>query len=232
MEVVTVSIYVIPEASSCAMQLAHTIATEGLIIASGCVGSRGTSKVVTGNGSPYRQAIISSKFRCRATTCIGFGDSGEGESHSACLTCKCSSALWHQALLASELQWWCLCFDSPKAGEACPAAVTGWEGCSTFSQLANWFGGASIFAHSSCSTWDVVTSLRDPPMGAASSMVTSSVGTSVKVGRTSLEMVNSVLFPENPSGRATPSKTISLEKETYCSIVSHNSRIDFAKRHG
>ena len=114
----------------------------------------------------------------------------EGESHSACLTCKHSSALWGWALLASEPQWQCLCLNSPKAGEACPVVVTGQEWCNIFSQLGNWFGGASIFACSSCSIWGVVSSLRGSLMGAASSMVTYSVGTSVKAGGASLEVIN------------------------------------------
>ena len=51
MEVVTVSIYVIPMASSCTMQLAHIMATVGLIVTSSCRGSGGASLAVTGNGS-------------------------------------------------------------------------------------------------------------------------------------------------------------------------------------
>ena len=53
---------------------------------------------------------------------------GKGESHLASSTCNCSSALWHQALIASELWWWCLCFISPKAGRACPAVATSQRG--------------------------------------------------------------------------------------------------------
>ena len=85
MEVVTISIYVIPEASSCTMQLAHIIATTGLAITSVCMYSRGTLKVVVDNRSPHRQAVTSSKPKGGATTCIGSGDLGEGESHSATL---------------------------------------------------------------------------------------------------------------------------------------------------
>ena len=183
MEVVTISIYVIPEASSCTMWLAHTIATAGSTTASGCVASRGALKAVAGDRSLCRQAITSLKPRGRVTTCIGSGDLGEVESCSVCLTCKHSSSLWHQALLASELWWWCLCLDLLKAREACPVAVTNQEGCSTFSQTGNWFRGTSIFACSSCCTQGVVSSSRGPLMEAASSTVTSSFGTSVKVGR-------------------------------------------------
>ena len=162
------------------MQLAH-IAT-GSKTASGCVNSRGTLRAIAGNVSPCRQAITPSKPRGGATTCVGSGDSGEGESHSASSACDCFSALWLQALLASELWWQCLCFDSPRASGVCPMAVTGREGCNTYSQLGNWFGGASIFTCFSCGTWDVMDSSRDPPMGATSSMVTSLDGTLVEVG--------------------------------------------------
>ena len=156
MEVMTISIYVTLEALSCTTWLAHIVASAGLTTTSGCMDSRDTSRAVTGNGSPHRQAVTSSKPRGGATTCHGSGNLGEGESHSAC---KCSSALWHWALLAPELWWWCLNFDSPKARGPCSTAVTGWEGCSTFSQLGNQFGAASIFACFSCSTQGVVDSL-------------------------------------------------------------------------
>ena len=228
MEVVTISIYVIPEASSCTMQLVHNVATVGSPIASDCMCFRGTSKVVTGDGPPHRQAITSSKPGGRATTCIGSRDLGEGESHSACSTCKCSSVLWHQALLASELQWQCLCFTSPKMGEACPMAETGQEGCSTFSQPGNWLEGATIFAHSLCGTWGVVGSSRGPLMGAVSSMATSSV----VMGGASLETVNLAQFLKNPSSRVTLPKMISSEKEMCHSIISHNLRMDLTKRCG
>ena len=62
MEVVTVSMYVTPEASSCTMWLVHIIATVGSSIASSCMCSRGTSETVTGDGPPCRQAITSSKL--------------------------------------------------------------------------------------------------------------------------------------------------------------------------
>ena len=162
----------------------------------------------------------------RATMCVGSRDLGEGESHLASFTCNHSSSLWCQALLASELQWWCLCFVFPKAGGAHPTAVTGREGCNTFSQLGNQFGGTSILACFSCGTWGRVDSLRGPPMGVA----TSSDGTLVEAGGASLEM--EVWLPKNPSSRATLPKTISSENETYHSIILCNSRTDPAKRHG
>ena len=128
MEVVTISIYVIPETSSCTMWLVHIVAIVGLPITSGCMCSRGTLEMVAGNGPPCRQAITSLKPRGGTTTCIGPGDMGEGESHSTCSACNHSSALWHWALLASELWWWYLHFNSPKVGEVCPTVVTGQEG--------------------------------------------------------------------------------------------------------
>ena len=84
-----------------------------------------------------------------------------------------------------------------------------------------------LMRHPGCSQF-----FRGLPMWAASSMATFSVGTSVKVSGASPEMVNSVWFLRNSSGRATLSKTISSEKETYHSIISHNLRADLAKRHG
>ena len=165
MEVVTTSIYVTPGASSCTMQLAHIVATVGLSIASDCMCSRGTLKVVAGNGPPHRQAITSLKPGDRGTTCIGPRDLGEGESCSVCSTYKCSSALQCQDLLASELQWQCLHFGSTKAGDDCPVAVTGQEGCSTFSHPGKRFGGASILAHSSCSTQWHGWLFKEPPNG-------------------------------------------------------------------
>ena len=139
---------------------------------------------------------------------------------------NCSSGHWHQALLTSEFQWWCLCLISSKAGGACPTVVTSWEGCNTFSQLGNQFGEPSILACFSCSTQGGVESLRGPLVGVA----TSSDGTSVGAGGTSLE--TEVWLPKNPSSRATPPKMISSENEKYCSIVLCNSRMDPAKRHG
>ena len=65
-------------------------------------------------------------------------------------------------------------------------AVTGQEGCNTFSQLGSWFEGASIFASFSCSTWGMVDSLRGPQMGSTSSMETSLDGTLVDTGGVSL----------------------------------------------
>ena len=85
---VTISKYMIPEAFSCTMQLAHPIATVGSTVASGGMGSRGALKVVAGDRSLYRQVITSLKPGCRVTTCIGSRDLGEVESHSACLTYK------------------------------------------------------------------------------------------------------------------------------------------------
>ena len=130
------------------------------------------------------QAVTSSRPRGGATMCVGSRDLGEGESHLASSTCNCSSALWHQTLLTSELQWQCLCFISPKASGACPTVATGQEGCKTFSQLGNWFAGASILTCFSCSTWGGVDYLRGPPTGAATSLD----GTSVEADGVSLEM--------------------------------------------
>ena len=208
------------------MWLAHTMATMGLTVASGHMGSRGTSKVVAGDGSLCRQAITYLKPGGRVTTCIGSGDSGEVESHSVCSTCKCSSTLWSCTLLAPELLWCCLYLNLLKAGGACPVVVTNWEGCSTFSQLGNQFRGVSTFTHFSCGNWGVVGSSGTPLMGAASSMVTSPDGMSVKVGRASPETVNLVQFLRNPS------EMMSSEKETYHSIISCNWRADLANRHG
>ena len=53
-EVVTVSIYVIPVASSCTMWLVHIVATVGLIATSSCRGSRGALLAVTGYRSLHR----------------------------------------------------------------------------------------------------------------------------------------------------------------------------------
>ena len=157
-----VSMYVIPEASSCMTQLVHIVATVGLSITSGCMCSRGTLEMVTGDGPPCRQAITSSKLGGGATTYIGPRNSCEGESHSTCSACNCSSAIWHWALLASELRWQYLCFDSPKAGEVGPAVASSSEGHSTLSQPRNWFGGTSTFANSSCSTWAWLVLQGDP----------------------------------------------------------------------
>ena len=115
MEVVTISIYMTPEALSCTMWLAHTVSTMGLTIASGGMGSRSTLNAVTGDGSLHRQAVTSLKPGGRATTCIGSRDFGKVESHSAHSTCKHSFTLWCQALLSLELQWQCLCLYSLKA---------------------------------------------------------------------------------------------------------------------
>ena len=135
MEVVTISIQVIPVASSCMMWPVYIVATTGLTIASGCMGSRGFPRAVAGNRSLCRQAITSLKPGCQTTSCIGSGDpDGDVESQSAHLTCGCSSAHQHQALHSPELWLQCLHLDSLRAREACPVAVTGWEGCSTFLQ--------------------------------------------------------------------------------------------------
>ena len=193
--------------------------------ASGYINSRGTLRVAMGDGFPHRQAVISSKHGGGATTFVGSRDSGEDESHLASSAYNLSSALWCQALLASELQWQCLCFISPKAGGACPTAVTSQEGCNTFSQLGNWFGGASILTHFSCSTRGEVDSLRGPLTGAATSLE----GTLVGAGGTSLE--TEVWLPKNPSSGATLPKMIASENKKYHSIILHNSRIDHTKRH-
>ena len=148
------------------MQLAHTIATTGLTIAPGCMGSRGTSEVVKGNGSLHRQAVTSLKPRSRETSGVGYGDlAGEMESCSAWSPCKHSSALQCWALLSPELQLQCLHLNSLTTREACPAVATGWEVCSTFLQLGNGFGEALTFVCSSCSTWVAVGSSRSPKGG-------------------------------------------------------------------
>ena len=139
-KVVTVSMYMTPKASSCTTWLVHIVATTGSSIPSTSMCSRDTSETVRGDGPLHRQAVTFSKPGGGATTGAGSRDSGEGESCSACPACRRSSALWHQALLASELWWQYLCFDSPGAGEVHPAVATGWEGCNTFSQLGNWLG--------------------------------------------------------------------------------------------
>ena len=164
-EVVTISTYMTPEASSCTTWLVHIIATAGSSIASTCMCSRGTLEMVRGEGPLHRQAVTFSKPGSGATAGAGSRDSDEGESCSACPACRCSSALRCQALLASELWWWYLHFNSPGAGEVHPTVVTSQEGCNTFSQLGNQLGGTSTFDHSSCAAWDVVC----PSMRAASS---------------------------------------------------------------
>ena len=185
-----------------------------------------TSRAIAGDGSSHRQAITFLKPRGGATTCSDSGDHGEDES-PACPACTHSSALWHWAPLASELLWQCLHFDSPEDGGNCPTVVTSQEGCNTFSQLGNQFGGTSILACFSCGTWDVVGSSRGPPMGTSSSMVTTLDGMSVEVGGVSgVSFKIGVWLPKHPSGRATLPKTASLEKETYCSIILHTSRMD------
>ena len=57
MEVVPVSMHIIPMASSCTMQLAHIMATTRSIVASSDKGSGGTLKAVTSNGSLHKQVI-------------------------------------------------------------------------------------------------------------------------------------------------------------------------------
>ena len=225
-EVVNISILVTPEALSCTTWLAHIVDTADLMTASGHVYSRGTLRVTVGDGSPCRQAVTSSKSEGRVTTCVGSRDSGKGESCLVSSICNCSSALWHQALLASEFWWWHLCFISPKAGGTCPTAVTVQEGCNTFSQLENWFGGASTLAYFSCSIQGRVDSSRGSPTG----MATSSEGTLMDVGGASLGV--EVQLPKNPSGRATLPKTVSSENETYWSIILCSSRTDSAKMCG
>ena len=54
MEVVTVSMYIIPVASSWTMQLVHIVATVSSIVASSCRGSWGTLKAVARDGSLHR----------------------------------------------------------------------------------------------------------------------------------------------------------------------------------
>ena len=74
----------IPVASSCTSQLVHTVATVSSTITSGCMGSRGASEMVKGDGSLHRQAITSLKPGGRVTSGIGSGDpGGDVESCSA-----------------------------------------------------------------------------------------------------------------------------------------------------
>ena len=123
-----------------------------------------------------------------------------------------------------------------------PWLAEGWRGLSSsgdwpggvqhFLPTGNCFGGASTFAHFSCSTLGVVGSQRGPLMGTTSSTVTSLVGTLVKAGGACLETVKLVWSLRNPSSKATPSKIVSLEKETYHSIVSLYLRMDLSKRCG
>ena len=229
--------------SSCTMWLVHIIAITGLAITSGCMGSRGVSKVVAGDGSLCRQAVTSLKLRGSAISCTGSGDlGGDAESCSACLTCWNSSALWHLALLSPELWLQCLCLDFLRARGVWPAAVTGWEGCSTFLQLGNWLGEASTFVHPSHVTWGVVSSSIGPPKGVASLTATSVgtafstgsslVGTSVKASWAFLGTVTLVQSSRNPSSGATLSKMVSSEKDMYRSIVPLSSRAHLTKRYG
>ena len=138
-----------------------------------------------------------------------------GESHSASSTCNCSSTIWHVKLsLPQNSSGSAFTINSPKASGACLTVVTGQEGCNTFSQPGNQFGGASIFTCFSCGTWGMVDSSRGHPMEATSSMATSLDGTLVETGGVSLE--TEVWLLKNPSSRATLPKMISSEKETYC----------------
>ena len=125
MEVVTVSMYVIPMASFCTMQLVHIVATVSWIVASSCRGSGGTSKTVAGNGSLCRQAITSWKPGGGATSCT----ISRGQLVMWILVCLlnlltpfCPLALSPPAHITLL---WGLCFDSWGIGGACPVAVTG-----------------------------------------------------------------------------------------------------------
>ena len=143
---------------------------------------------------------------------IGQTDTLASRADLFCLLCLptflCSLA---SSSPASELWWQYLYFESPRAGEVHPAVATGWLGCNTFSQPGNRLGGTSTFSCSSCGAWGVICSL----MGAASSMGTSSIGALVGAGWTSMEAVNLAWLLKNPSSRAMPSKTMSLENEMY-----------------
>ena len=88
MEVVTVSMYIIPVASSCTMQLAHIMATVGSIVASSRRGSGGTLRAVAGDGSLHRQAITFWKPRGGATSyTISRGPVGDVDSCFVSSTC-------------------------------------------------------------------------------------------------------------------------------------------------
>ena len=137
-EVVTVSTYVTPKALSCTTWLVHIIATAASSITSISMCSRDILEMVGEDSPLHRQAVTFLKPRGWATTGSGSRDLGEGESHFACSACRCSSALWHWALLASRLWWQYLCLESLGAGEVHPAVATYWEGCNTFSQPGNW----------------------------------------------------------------------------------------------
>ena len=94
-----------PGASSWITWLAQLVAMVGLTAASSCNRSEWTSTAATGDGSPHRQAVTLSKPRDGATACSTSRGSGEGDVLLVSPTCSHSSALWCQALLASELQW-------------------------------------------------------------------------------------------------------------------------------
>ena len=224
MEVVTVSIYVIPEASSCTTWLAHIIASVGSIITFDCMCSRGTLKAVTGPlaGRPLppqsqgaglllalvletwvRVNLVLPSLFASALPPFGIELSLLQNSSGS------ASALTHQMWERFVLWWWLAGRD---------AALSPNQGTGLGEPLS------LSSPHAVPRAWLV---LWGPPMGVASSMAPSLV----EVSRESLETVNSVQFLKNPSGRATLPKMISSEKETYHSIISCNSRTDLAKRH-
>ena len=93
-DVGTVSIYVVPMASSCTMWLAHIVATVGLIATSSHRGSRGASLAVASNGSLHRQAITSQKLGGGVTSCaVSRGPVDDVGSDFVLSLCRCSSAL-------------------------------------------------------------------------------------------------------------------------------------------
>ena len=153
-EVVTISMYVIPMASSCTMQLVHIVATASPIVTSSHRDSRGTSKAVAGDGSLHRQAITSQKPGGGTTSCaISRGPVGDMDSGFVSSTHWCSSTLQHQDLLPPELWLQGLHLDSWDIRGACPAAVTGLEGCNTSLHPQKWVGDPTLLVCSLLGVW-------------------------------------------------------------------------------
>ena len=231
-EVVTVSMYIIPVASSCTMQLVHIMATVSSIVVSSPRGSRDALRVVANDRSLCRQAITFQKPGGDATSCtISRGLVGDVDSCFVSSTCWHSSALWHQALLPPDLWLWGLCFDSQGIRGACPVAVTSQEGCNTSLQPGNWVGDPAFLVGSSPRVWEVMGSSRGLSMGAASSAVAPSMG----VGGSWLDTLTNgylQLVLQGSLQWITPLKMVSSEKVMYGSITSLSSRMLPAKRCG